>query len=119
LAIFLFCMHLSAKVYSQKDVKLSLNIKELRLSAALDKIEATTGYRFFYNSKEVPLNHSITLNTNGTLPLVDVLNSILSQVNLKYQLLSNNVIALTTSSDTRFLLVRGTVKDGNGMLLPG
>lgn len=119
LAIFLFCMQLSAKVYSQKEVKLSLNVKEVKLSAALDKIEAVTGYRFFYNSKEVPLNHSISINTNGNLPLLDVLSSILSQVDLNYQVLSNNVIALTTSGETRFLLVRGTVRDINGLPLPG
>ena len=36
IAVFLFCMQLSAKVYSQKDVKLSLEAKDIRLSKALD-----------------------------------------------------------------------------------
>ncbi len=119
LSVFLFCMQLSAKVYSQKDIKLSMDVKDVRLSRALDKIEDATGCRFFYNAKEVPLNKLVSVSTNGTQELTDVLSNLLSSVNLNYRLLSNNVIAITASRDIRFSLVQGIVTDSKGVPLPG
>lgn len=119
LSVFLFCMQLSAKVYSQKDIQLSLSVKDIRLSKALDKIENATGCRFFYNAKEVPLNKIVSVTTNGTQKLSTVLNELLSSVNLNYRLLSDSVIAITTSTDAKFLVVRGTVTDSKGTPLPG
>jgi TonB-linked SusC/RagA family outer membrane protein len=119
LSTFLFCMQLSAKVYSQKDIKLSMDVKDVRLSKALDKIEDATGCRFFYNSKEVPLNRLVSVNTNGSRELTDVLSSLLSSFNLNYRLLSNNIIAITASRDVRFFLVEGIVTDSKGAPLPG
>lgn len=119
IAVFLFCMQLSAKVYSQKDVKLSLEAKDIKLSKALDKIETATGCRFFYNSKEVSLNKLVSISTNGSQKLTEVLSSLLAPMNLNYRLLSDSVIAITTSLDTRFAVVKGTVKDSKGTPLPG
>lgn len=119
LAFFLFCMQLSAKVYSQKDIKLSMDVRNVKLSRALDKIENATGCRFFYNSKEVPLNKLVSVTTNGDQPLTDVLALLLDSAGLNYRLLSNNVIAITASRDARFSLVRGTVTDSKGNPLPG
>lgn len=119
LAVFLFCMQLSAKVYSQKDVKLTLNVRGVRLSIALEKIESVTGCRFFYNSREVARHRSVSIQTGGSRKLTDVLHSLLSSVGMNYQLLPDNVIAITGAPDLNFLVVRGTVKDSRGNLLPG
>lgn len=119
LAVFLFCTQLSAKVYSQKDVQLSMNVKDVRFSRALDKIEDATGCRFFYNAKEVPLNKLVSINTRGSRPLTEVLTDLLSSLHLNYRLLSGNVIAITASRNVRFALVKGIVTDSRGTPLPG
>ncbi|WP_221198098.1 SusC/RagA family TonB-linked outer membrane protein [Chitinophaga barathri] len=119
LAVFLFCMQLSAKVYSQKDIKLSLNVKEVRLSNALEKIESATGCRFFYNSKEAGLRRTVSYRTNGDQKLTDVLTALLAASNLNYKILSDSVIAITASPDMKFLTVKGVVKDNKGTFLPG
>ena len=117
LAVFLFCMQLSAR--SQKDIKLSLNVKDTKLSHVLEKIESATGCRFFYNSREAGLRKSVSYTTNGTQKLTDILTSLLAASNLNYKILSDSVIAITASPDARFLTVRGVVKDNKGTLLPG
>lgn len=119
LSVFAFCMQLSANVYSQKDIKLSMDVKDVRLSKALDKIEEATGCRFFYNSKEVPLNRLVSVNTKGSEPLTDVLSNLLSSFHLNYRLLSNNVIAITTSGNVHFSPIQGVVTDSKGNPLPG
>ncbi|MFD2886713.1 SusC/RagA family TonB-linked outer membrane protein [Chitinophaga cymbidii] len=119
LAVFLFCMQLSAKVYSQKDVKLSLTVKDTRLSRVLEKIESATGCRFFYNSKEVAVHREVSLTTPGSRKLTDVLTELLTTVGLNYQLLPDNVIAITRAPNVRFIPLRGTVKDSKGTPLPG
>lgn len=119
ISIFAFCMQLSAKVYSQRDIKLSMDVKGVRLSKALDKIEEATGCRFFYNSREVPLNRLVSVNTKGSEALTDVLSNLLSSFHLNYRLLSNNVIAITASGDVRFNPIQGVVTDSKGNPLPG
>ncbi|WP_325639488.1 TonB-dependent receptor, partial [Chitinophaga sp.] len=119
LSTFLFCMQLSAKVYSQKDIKLSMDVKDVRLSRALDKIQDVTGCRFFYNAKDVPLNRLVSVKTNGSQELTDVLSNLLSSLNLNYRLLSDNVIAITVSRNMPFSLVEGIVTDSKGTPLPG
>ncbi len=112
-------MQLSAKVYSQKDIKLSLQVKDVKLSSALEKIESATGCRFFYNAKEIAPHKNISFSSNGQQKLGDILNSLLSPANLNYQVLSDSVIAITASQHTSFLMVKGIVKDSKGTALPG
>ncbi|WP_169472259.1 SusC/RagA family TonB-linked outer membrane protein [Pedobacter hiemivivus] len=119
MAIFLICMQLSAKVYSQKETKFSFDIKKIKLSKALERIEVASDYRFFYNAGQIPLDKMVALITNGNKGISEILHSMLQPVNLRYQILPNNVIALTTSGDLKFLTVNGFVKDSKGEGLPG
>ena len=82
LAVFLLCMQLSAKVYSQKDVKLSFDIKKIKLAEALEKIEVASGCRFFYNARQIPLNTIVPLTTKGSESIPHILTSMLASVNL-------------------------------------
>lgn len=118
-AVFLFCMQLSATVYPQKDVKLSFNLEKIQLSKALEKIEAASGCRFFYNSGQIPLHKMVSLKTSGSTSLVGILKALLEPENLKYQFLSNDVIALTPLADANFAMIRGMVRDNKGNPLPG
>ena len=119
MAVFLICMQLSAKVYSQKEIKLSFDIKKIKLAKALERIEVASDYRFFYNARQIPLDKMVALTTNGNKSISEILQPMLQPVNLRYQILANNVIALTTSGDLKFLIVNGLVKDSKNEPLPG
>src|SRR5690606_22171790 len=84
-AVFLFCMQLSAAVYPQKDVKLSFKMEKIQFSLALEKIEAASGYRFFYNSTHIPLQEMVLLKTTGSQKLTHILKELLDPLKIKYK----------------------------------
>lgn len=116
IAVFLICMQVSAKVYSQKDKKISIDFKGIKLAKALDKIEAASGCRFFYNAQMVPLNQLVSF-TASEEELGEVLSAILAPLNLQFSMMPNKVIALT--SNRKSVVVTGIVKDTKGLPLPG
>ncbi|MGX5820708.1 SusC/RagA family TonB-linked outer membrane protein [Chitinophaga lutea] len=119
LAVFAFCMQLSAKVYSQKDIKVSLNVKDARLAAVLAQIEAASGCRFFYNTREINIHKNITYSSGGLQPLGDLLPRLLQPLQLNFQVLSDSVIAIRRDEAAGYLRVQGTVRDAKGTQLPG
>lgn len=117
--VFLFCMQLSAEVYSQREVKFTFAPQEVKLGKALEMIEDQSDFRFFYNNKKVPLNAVVTLNVMNA-PVDHLLNNILPGLQLKHQILNNNVIVIAPAGETIApVQVSGTVKDSKGNPLPG
>lgn len=119
LMMFIFCMQVSAKVYSQKDVKLSLDLEGVKLSKVLTTIEKKTDFRFLYNDREVLANRRLDVKADNT-PLTDILSKMLLNTGLNYKILENNLIIIAPENTlSQEITVKGKVTDSLGHALPG
>lgn len=116
--IFLLCMQVSAKVYSQEG-RFSFDKKEVRLAKAFSLIERKSNYRFFYNNKQVAGDAIVVLSAEKA-PISDLLDSLLSGLGLHYRILQNDVIMILPSGrNPQALRVSGIVSDSAGHPLVG
>jgi len=119
LFILLFCLQLSAKVYSQKDVTLKFNNKEVKLNRLFETIESQSSYRFFFNNNLVPVNKTVMV-ADGKVAVEDVLQAALKKFNLNFKILPNNVIIVAPINETIApIKIKGRVSDKAGLPLPG
>jgi TonB-linked SusC/RagA family outer membrane protein len=117
LLVFVTCLNVSAKVFSQE--KLSLDLKNIKLEKALQIIEKQSGYRFVYSPTEGPFNKVISIKTSQA-SLEEVMQSLLSGTTLNFSMQQNNLITiLQTEQADRDIVVKGTVTDSTGVGLPG
>lgn len=116
--ILLFCLHLSAKTYSQ-GIKLDLNLHNVSLHKAFEVIEKKSKYRFIYNANAVPDHVRVNLQAND-MPLSQVLDKLLTGNKLIYKIINEKVIAVTSLEQMmRTVQVRGIVTDSLGSPLQG
>jgi TonB-linked SusC/RagA family outer membrane protein len=118
LFIFLFCMQVSAKVYSQGN-ELTLNMDHVEISRALRMIEKKSEYRFLYN--DALLSPGMMVNIHATDARVpDIVNHILSGTPLTYKLIGTHLIVIAAkSSKIQAVDVKGKVSDAAGNALLG
>jgi hypothetical protein len=113
------CLQVSAKAYSQNDVRLTLDLHKMKLSKVFSKIEKESAYRFLYSDDLVPVNKKIDLQVVNT-PLPEVLNTLLAKTDLHYKILSNNVIVIAKKGTAiQQHEVTGVVRDAHGNPLIG
>lgn len=117
--VFILSMHVSANVYSQKDVKFTLNLQETRLGKAFSLIERKSNYRFLFNNKDIPTDSKVNLVASD-LSIHEILNEVLSGLHLTYKILENNVVIITPQgTNLQVEKVHGTVTDKRGQKLAG
>jgi TonB-linked SusC/RagA family outer membrane protein len=93
-AIILFsCLHVSAGGFSQN--RISVDFQSTQLKRALSFIEKKSNFRFLYNENLVTNAPRITLNMVNA-EVTEVLNRILNNTGLSYQLMANNLVILKT-----------------------
>ncbi|TAM95470.1 MAG: SusC/RagA family TonB-linked outer membrane protein [Chitinophagaceae bacterium] len=113
------CLQVSAKAYSQNDVRLTLDLHNVKLRKVFSKIEKESAFRFLYSDDLVPVNKKINLQVTNT-PLPEVLNTLLAKTDLHYKILSNNVIVIAKKGNViQQHQVSGVVKDAHGNPLIG
>lgn len=113
------CLQVSAKVYSQNDVRLSLDMHHAKLSRVFSKIEKESAFRFLYSNDLVPVNKRVDLKTVNT-PLSVILNTLLAKTDLHYKILDNNVVIIAKKgTDIQQHQVSGVVRDSHGNPLIG
>jgi TonB-dependent SusC/RagA subfamily outer membrane receptor len=116
----LFCLHVSAKGFTQD--KVTLNMDATDLKKVLTEIQKKTSYRFLYNeallSKKARVNIHVT-NTEVT----SVLNTLFQGNGIGYQVLDNGLIVLKASTTGKIevaeIRVTGKVTGDNGEALAG
>jgi len=117
LLVFITCLNVSAKVFSQE--KLTLDLKNIKLEKALQTIEKQSGYRFVYSPTEGPFNKVISIKTNQA-SLEEVMRTLLSGTALNFSVQQNNLITiLKDEMVNQEVIVKGLVKDSTGVGLPG
>src|SRR5690348_10877042 len=89
--MLLFCMQVSAKVYSQETVTLSL--KRVEIVKALHILERKSDYRFLYKDALIPANKRVDVEVrNAKVP--DIVTAILANTGLTYRVLGANLIVI-------------------------
>ena len=106
------------------DKRISLQVKDTRLTDVLEKIEQQTAYVFVFSNDEIPAAQKITLNVKDKR-LEEVLEMICSPLAIRYELISNKIIlkqgnaATTVNSQQDDVTISGRVVSDNGEGIPG
>ncbi|WEK37069.1 MAG: SusC/RagA family TonB-linked outer membrane protein [Candidatus Pseudobacter hemicellulosilyticus] len=89
--LLITCLHVSAGVHSQS--RITLNMESTDLKSVLAAIEKKTSYRFLYNQSL--LSDDLRVNVRAAdEEVLSVLDRLLLNTSLSYQLLQNNLIVL-------------------------
>ena len=113
LVVFITCLNVSASVFSQE--KISLDVKNTKLSKVLKIIEEKSKYRFVYSPTYVPVNKDVSIKVENT-PVTTILKEILEHTKLNYSVSDRGLIVISRIRDTP---IKGKVKDAKGIPLPG
>ncbi len=116
LFLFVCCLHVSAKVHSQK---ISLHLNRVSLEKAFSIIENQTHYRFVYNDDNIPFNHKISLEARG-ITIEELLGNVLNKTNLGFRMLSEKLIVIAPKgTEKKDVTVTGIVTNTLGEALAG
>jgi TonB-linked SusC/RagA family outer membrane protein len=117
LLILVATLQVSAKVNGQE--KVSLNLKQVEISKALNTIEKQGVYRFLYNSRLNTIRKKIDIDVKD-LGIKDVLNNMFTGTDLTFKMLENNLIVVVSSSpETQDIKITGKVTGESGEPLSG
>ncbi|WPU94091.1 TonB-dependent receptor [Mucilaginibacter sabulilitoris] len=115
---FLFCIRVSAYTYSQ-NVRVTMDVKKMELKKALSMLEKKSNTRFLYSEEMLPSAKEVTINVKDA-PFADVLQELLKDTQLKYQIGENGLVIIAPkSTEIKDIRVKGTVVDEKGVPLAG
>lgn len=121
LTIFILCLcvlQVSASI-STSGQNFNLLVQDESLRDVFKAIENQTKYRFFYNDVVIDLNKMVTLNLDNK-NIQQVMNELLSDSELSYKILNDNLIVIAPALELQQKVVKGTITDVNtGEKLPG
>jgi TonB-dependent starch-binding outer membrane protein SusC len=116
--ILIASLQVSANIYSQN--KITVDFRNERLDRALKEVEQKSDYRFVYSSLRIPREIRITFR-GFDLPVKEVLDALLANTGLSYQLMENNLAVITRSPQEipPPRTITGTVTNEKGEPLAG
>ncbi|WP_243396864.1 TonB-dependent receptor [Flagellimonas pacifica] len=122
LTFFIICQLSASDIYSQQ--KVQFNFKDVPLKEVLNEIKKQSGYKFFYNVKEIDDTKRTSLSASNE-KIFAVLDRLTVQESLEYSINGNQIVLKKQSLDKMNTPtkdqkeIRGSVKDGDGNPLPG
>lgn len=117
LLILVATMQVSAKVNGQGRV--SLNLRQVEISKALNSIEKQGVYRFLYNSRLNTIHKKINIDAKD-LEIKDLLKGLFTGTDLTFKVLENNlIVVLSNSLATQDIKITGKITNEAGEGLPG
>lgn len=118
LFFWLGIVQVSAKGYSQEG-RLTLNLRKVELSKALNAIEHESDYRFLYNSSEVPRHLLVSIQA-ANRPIAEILSKLFHGTNLSFRILDNHlVVIMPQGADDQVIHLQGKITDENNKPLIG
>lgn len=106
--IFISCMQVSAKSYSQN---VTLNLKSVELKKALATIEKHSNFRFLYSERKIAGNEKLTIHVTNE-DISEVLDKLLNGTGLTYKRLDNNLIVIIKEDEIlKDVRISGKVTD--------
>ncbi|MEO6231163.1 MAG: TonB-dependent receptor [Ferruginibacter sp.] len=112
--LFVTCMQVSAKGYSQKTI--SLSVQNIELKKLFNIIQRKTDWHFVYRDAMLPKNVKVDVTVDN-VPVEEVLKIAFNNTSIQYKILPNNLIVLNEYSAE--ITVTGTVVDSTGKSLQG
>ena len=117
LMMLFFTLNVAANGFGQD--KISLRVKKTEISGILRSIEQQTNYRFLYNNNLEDISEKVSLNVKEA-GLVDVMNLLLENTRLLYQVMNNNLIVIKEDPNAPVdVVVRGKVTGEGGLPMAG
>ncbi|WP_119080048.1 SusC/RagA family TonB-linked outer membrane protein [Chitinophaga alhagiae] len=111
------CLHVSANGFSQ--VKITLQVKDVDIQTAFERIEKQSGYRILYNQALLKGIGRVSVNARNE-PVREVLNKLLEDTPLAYEVMENELIVLKRkNASPQDVKVTGKVTDATGASVPG
>ena len=108
----------TASVYSQNK-KLNLDLHNVSVREALEKIEKQTDFRFFYIDEQIDVSRKVNLSAVNRV-VDDVLAQLFSENTVKFKVFDNNLIVLSPNKENQQQEISGNVRDAKtGEALPG
>ena len=101
--------------------KITLKVTNEKLVKVLEEIKKQSGYNFVYNEKFVKDLGGITVDVKE-VSLDSVMKEVLKGTGLRYRIQDRIILlekAPQESSEQKFKVIRGSVKDEDGAPLPG
>lgn len=125
IGLLITLIQVSATVYSQA-TKFSFELRDKQVAEVLKEIEENSNFRFFYQREQVDVERIISINSREN-SVEEILTSIFKEEEIKYKVLDNDLILLTTEnksfsevlSQLQQKKVTGTISDMDGLPLPG
>lgn len=120
LLTLLFTLNVSANGFGQE--KINLRVKKTAIEDVLRSIEKQTNYRFLYNDNLVDIREKVSVNVKNAA-LTEVLNLVLGNTRLLYQLMENNLIVIKEYPNVKpnvpDVVINGKVTGEGGVPLSG
>src|SRR5688500_5179998 len=120
LLTLLFTLNVSANGFGQE--KINLRVKKTAIENVLRSIEKQTNYRFLYNDNLDEIREKVSVNVKNAA-LTEVLNLVLGNTRLLYQLMENNLIVIkeypTVKANVPDVVINGKVTGEGGVPLSG
>ncbi|MBL7735822.1 MAG: TonB-dependent receptor [Chitinophagaceae bacterium] len=114
-----FCLQVSAKGYSQGNVKISVHLVDVQLKKALSVIEKKSGYRIFYSDDDLPERRSVSIQAED-ISLTEVLSRVLPASHLQYRIIDNNAVVISAiKAPDGIIYISGRVVDEKSQPLSG
>ncbi len=115
----------SASTYSQNTL-LDINVKDNSIVSLFDEIERQSEFYFFYQKEELANLENVSIDIKGA-KVTEILDEALQETDLEYKIVDRYIIIRKDGKgldDVESLLaqqktVMGSVKDENGLALPG
>lgn len=114
---FVTVMACSINLNAQDQI-VKINVKNVSLGQLFDEIESQSPYRFSYLTSVLEGQEPVSLTMNASVK--SVLNAAFANRNLKYEVVSDKMIAVTEANQKiGHAVVTGVVKDDKGEPVPG
>jgi TonB-dependent starch-binding outer membrane protein SusC len=110
-------VNVTASVYSTSNA-ISVQVENVKLRDLFREIENNSDYAFFFNDQYAELDKEVSLAIQNE-KIDKILNALLEDTGLDYQMLDNNFIVIVPKTSMQELTVAGTITDANGSPLPG
>ncbi len=131
LLLILSLVRIQASTYSQ-NTKLTLNVNNTSVEQLFNKIESVSEYRFLFESNLIDLDRKVSVNVEKK-KIVEILEKVFKGTDIVYTINDRQILlvkkkepttAVATNTVAKIVAdqdvqVSGTVKDAQGMPIPG
>ncbi len=122
-ALLLVCLCLPLFAQQMKEKLITISFSNITLKEAMNRIEQSSGYTFFYDGNQVDTRQKVSLDVRNT-PLDKVMDALFKETGISYEVTSTQVALFAvgqslSSATERQVTVTGKVTDKNGEAIIG